>query len=300
MRPLHFISFSGGRTSAYMTYRLLREEGHLWDFVVTFANTGREHPKTLDFVHRCDVEFGFKVVWLEAVIDLRDGYGTGHKVVSYETADREGRVFESVIAKYGIPSVKSPHCTREMKTRTIESYCKQFGDIRNIPTAIGIRADEKRRVRAPQPKPETTIWLWSQVDAYRSDPPDHRPRVNVRYPLIEWDIEKRDVLRFWKEQSFDLDIEEFEGNCVGCFKKSFDKHLKQIDRDPTAYDWHRRMEAEYPGHDKKPHRFFRGALSVDQLFELHADSRGHRMPLFDREENGGCSESCEFLPTGEE
>lgn len=290
MKPIHFISFSGGRTSAYMTYRLLKEEGHLYDFIVTFSNTGKEHPKTLDFVHRCDVEFGFNVVWLEAMVDSRDGEGTNHRVVSYETADREGMIFESVIAKYGIPCRASPHCTREMKTNTINSYCKKIADMSLYPTAIGIRADEKRRAKTDTCSPQIKLFQ-SDTDIFKKG----KTAINLRYPLIEWGIEKADVLRFWKDQTFDLEIEEYQGNCIGCFKKSFNKLLMQIDHDPSAFDWHRKMEADYPGTDKKPHRFFRGGLSVDQLFELHAESRGHRMRLFDPEENGGCSESCEFI-----
>lgn len=289
MKLIHFISFSGGRTSAYMTRRLLLEESHKYDFVVTFANTGLEHPKTLDFVHRCDVEFGFNTVWLEAVVDPRPDYGTGHRIVTYETADRQGKVFEDVIKKYGIPSVRSPHCTREMKASAIDSYCKTKAKLSVTPTAIGIRADEKRRAK--------TDTCTSQIRmSFVAEPTRAEPRI-IRYPLIEWGVEKGDVLRWWARQSFDLEIEEFQGNCMGCFKKSFDKLFKQIDRDPEPFDWYRKMEAEHPGTDKKPHRFYRGGISVDQLFELHADSRGHRRPLFDAEENGGCSESCEFVHT---
>ena len=58
------LSFSGGRTSAYMTRRMLNEYSHLYDMIVLFANTGMEHEKTLEFVHQCDVNFNFKTVWL--------------------------------------------------------------------------------------------------------------------------------------------------------------------------------------------------------------------------------------------
>ena len=49
------ISFSGGRTSAYMLYKVLEAHGgRLPDHVVVaFSNTGKEMPQTLDFVDRC-------------------------------------------------------------------------------------------------------------------------------------------------------------------------------------------------------------------------------------------------------
>ena len=53
------ISFRGGRTSGYLTKKLL-EEKHKWkDVVVIFANTGQEHEKTLDFINNCDKYFAF-------------------------------------------------------------------------------------------------------------------------------------------------------------------------------------------------------------------------------------------------
>lgn len=80
------------------------------DVVVTFANTGCEDERTLDFVEKCDKEFGFNVVWLEAVVNPERQKGTSFKVVDYETAARNGEPFESFISKYGIPNRSSPAC----------------------------------------------------------------------------------------------------------------------------------------------------------------------------------------------
>lgn len=45
------VAFSGGRTSAYLLRQVLDANGGLPDrAVVTFQNTGREMPQTLDFV----------------------------------------------------------------------------------------------------------------------------------------------------------------------------------------------------------------------------------------------------------
>ena len=61
------ISFSGGRTSGYMLYKIL--EAHDFnlphDVKVTFANTGKEMPQTLDFVQACSDNWGVDIVWLE-------------------------------------------------------------------------------------------------------------------------------------------------------------------------------------------------------------------------------------------
>ena len=61
------ISFSGGRTSAYMLWHILdAHDGKLPDDVhVCFANTGKEREETLRFVHECATRWGVRVRWLE-------------------------------------------------------------------------------------------------------------------------------------------------------------------------------------------------------------------------------------------
>ena len=144
------ISFSGGRTSGYMTKRLLDEYSDKYEFIVTFANTGREHPKTLEFVHNCDVHFGFNTVWLETIVHHNERKSSSHKIVTFETASRHGEPFEEYIRKYGVPNVSFLRCTSELKVNPMQSYLRSLG-FRNkeLPTAIGIRVDEKRRVSKP-------------------------------------------------------------------------------------------------------------------------------------------------------
>ena len=49
------ISFSGGRTSAFMLWWLFNkwDDRHNWEMVVVFANTGKENKGTLFFVDEC-------------------------------------------------------------------------------------------------------------------------------------------------------------------------------------------------------------------------------------------------------
>ena len=277
--PYH-ISFSGGRTSGYMTKLLLDHWGDRHNFIVTFANTGLEHPKTLDFIRECDRRFGFNTVWLEAVVHHGSRKAPTHRVVTYETASRKGEPFEEVIKKYGIPNMRFPGCTRDLKLNPIKSYLASLGIQENqIPTAIGIRNDELRRVNA-------------KVSNERV----------LHYPLInEWPTDKQDVLDWWSEQEFDLEIDEFEGNCQGCWKKSFKKHFMQIARAPEVYNFHRRMEAEhlYTGPQKGHRHFFRGDVSTERLFEMYHECNGaeQQVPANLEGDVGSCSESCELYET---
>lgn len=60
------ISFSGGRTSAYMLHQILEANGDLPKRAkVVFANTGREMPATLDFVQECSERWNVPITWLE-------------------------------------------------------------------------------------------------------------------------------------------------------------------------------------------------------------------------------------------
>lgn len=189
-RPVEFISMSGGRTSAYMTARLLREEPHK-RFIVTFANTGREHPATLKFIRRCDEHFGFGTVWLEAVVSMQPGVGTGFRIVDYTTADRDGKVFEDEIRKYGLPNLTWKHCTRVLKAECMNAYRRSIDPLCGgiaiakpgqvlTPVCVGIRADEPKRI--------------SKKAMLKA----------IRYPLVEWGVVKQDVLDWWADQPFDL------------------------------------------------------------------------------------------------
>lgn len=90
------LSFSGGRTSAYMLWKIRQAHGGTLpaDIIVTFANTGKERIETLDFVQRCATEWGIHVVWLEWA-DNEEGF----VIVSHNSAARNGEPFEALITK---------------------------------------------------------------------------------------------------------------------------------------------------------------------------------------------------------
>lgn len=121
------ISFSGGRTSAYMLRRIL-DEGLRPDVFVVFADTGKERPETYHFVRACAERWDVEIAWVH-----RDGY------------------FEQLITDRGLPNPMTRFCTQELKVRPMRNFmrAKGFDHWTNV---VGIRADEPRRVarmRAP-------------------------------------------------------------------------------------------------------------------------------------------------------
>jgi len=147
------VSFSGGRTSAYMCAFLLEQSHHWRDVKFVFANTGQEHEETLVFVEKCDKYFGLNLTWVEAVAHHGERKSCTHRIVDFNSACRSGAVFEDVIAKYGIPNKAFPLCTRELKINPMKSWAKSIGwTAKNSDKAIGIRMDEIDRMAADADK----------------------------------------------------------------------------------------------------------------------------------------------------
>jgi hypothetical protein len=271
-------SFSLGETSAYMTYRNLCDPAtyRRYDDVITImANTTRERPEALEFGRRCDIELGFNSVWVEAVTYPDEAKACGHRVVTHDTARTDGSAFEDMIRKYGIPNYQYIHCTRELKLNAIRSYIEnELGWERGTyHTAVGIRADEIDRMSATA-------------------------RANgVIYPLVRLGITKPHINEWWSRQPFRLTLKGYQGNCRGCFKKSWRKIFTLIQEDAGEYDWNRRMEAEYglvggefskePGPGQEPLRegyrrvFYRENRSTDDVFAIYDQVKGQFVPAED-------------------
>lgn len=272
------ISFSGGKSSAYMLGLLLSSlEDH--EVVVTFANTGREHPATLDFVDKCARHYKCDVVWLEAVTHM-GRKGCTHRVVDYDTASRKGEPFREAALKYGVPNQTFKWCNRELKVNTMQSYLRSIGWRRGTySTAVGIRSDEIDRM---------------SLGGLKS---------GIFYPLIDSGVTKIDVHDYWKEQPFNLNIPEHYGNCVGCFKKSLRKLLTIAKDDPSNFNFEKALGAECGlkgairnGVERK---IYRGNLTAEELIELSKKPfvpySDDRFIPFDEDLDigGGCGGTCE-------
>lgn len=289
------VSISGGRTSAMMAALIKKLYGATCEIIYVFANTSREEEATLIFLDKVDKLFNLGVVWVEAVVHHGSRKSCTHRVVTFETACRDGSVFEEVIKKYGIPNTKFKHCTRELKTNTIKSYAKAAGFGKygiGYETAIGYRADEPKRINLEKIKTQKHLYI-----------------------LNDAGIKKSDVAFFWSQQPFDLEISDYEGNCKLCLKKSKRKLLTTIVEHPEHTEWIANMENKYEQvkpkkkqYDKTPIRFFREGDSINDLIEeskfpfnkaidKSKDTTGYNAAVsfsFDMDyEDVDCGSSCE-------
>lgn len=255
------VSFSGGETSAFMAQWLWRNKQDEYEMIFVFANTGQENDETYEFITKCENYFGFNVVWVESIIDRKNGVGVKSKIVNEKTADRSGQVFESLIAKHGIPNTNQPHCTRELKERPIEKYAKSIG-WKDYYLAIGVRYDEADRINSKAREKKLIYPLISN-----SMIPMTKPKINF----------------WWSQQPFRLELKGYQGNCIWCWKKSYYKLYQIAKETPKAFDFPKLMEEKYgeyvPASREKlmkengkkpilPIRFFRGNKStIDILNE---------------------------------
>lgn len=215
------ISFSGGRTSAYMLWRILQAHGGTLpdDVHVCFANTGKEREETLRFVHECSVRWGVRVRWLEWRSRLKSvPVAERFEEVGFNSASRDGEPFAALIAsKKSTPNSVARWCTEELKVKTIQAFMEANGYGSDYANVIGLRADEPGRVAKG------------------------RTRGSVM-PLADAGISNRDVRAFWTKQGFDLGLLPFEGNCDGCFLKARPKLIEVERTAPGTLQWWSDME----------------------------------------------------------
>jgi len=282
------VSFSGGRTSAYMAKWLIDNKSDEYELNFIFANTGLEDERTLRFVNDCDKRWGLNLVWVEAVVHHNERKGSTHKVVTFETASRNGEPFEQVVKKYGIPNKDYPHCNRELKLNSMNSYIKEkFNE--KPPFAIGIRVDEIDRIN-----------------------PDYNDK-KLLYPLVFWHPTTKEQIRYWwAGQDFDLEVPEHYGNCVTCWKKSDRKLMTIAKHEPERFDFMARMERDYSFSGAKMYddagneltrRWFRKYRTTSDIIASSREPFNEfvdYMPelqysMFDElDQSGGCSESCDI------
>lgn len=236
------ISFSGGRSSAYMLAKILDAHGGRLpdDVKVLFANTGKEAEETLRFVRDCQINFGVEIVWLEYA--QAEKQADRWRVVTFETASRSGEPLEKIFSdRRFLANPVKRICTAYGKIKPMKYYAKQALGFSGWDVVIGFRADEQRRVA------KLSI---DQKEGYTRSAPMARAGVSVA-----------DVSDFWRRQTFDLDLPNHNGvaphgNCDLCFLKGADRIFSLICETPSKAIWWIKQE-ETPIAEKAECNLFR-------------------------------------------
>lgn len=204
------VSLSMGRSSGRLALLAIDKYGA--DNVdLVLMDTGAEHPLTYKFARDMVKYFNLSITCLRGDFSAPLGQGTTFKVVPLSECKHDLKPFKEMMKKYGTPYIGGMFCTDRMKLQPYKKYCDEKYGKKNYETILGIRADEPKRL-------------------------SKKPFISYLADIC--DDEKQDVLDFWSEQVFDLEIEEWNGNCVFCPKKS---NLKlaaaQRDNSGLYVDW---------------------------------------------------------------
>ena len=228
------ISFSGGRTSAYMLWRVLDAHNGIPPphAMVIFANTGKEDEATLRFVQACSDNWNIEIHWLE----WRNN-DLGYERVTFETASRNGEPFRDMcIKRKALPNGFMRFCTGELKIDVVHKYLKDSGHgTSDEPCCqmIGIRSDEQRRVvkmRGKSGADHKKDWIGDFL-----------------VPLADAGVVSAHIGSFWESQTFNLQTPMYNGksyhsNCDLCFHKPVAQIVSLIQEKPERAVWWVEME----------------------------------------------------------
>jgi hypothetical protein len=140
---------------------------------------------------------------------------------------------------YNVPNMMKRSCTVEMKIKPARRWARKNIGMQYV-NLIGFRHDEPQRVARNKSR-------WNKV-------------VNV-YPLNDRMITKQNVLDFWKQKPYDLEIPSILGNCTLCFMKGKNAIINILKHDPSlALPW---IEDER----KSEHTYLTG-IRIEQLLKL--------------------------------
>lgn len=231
------ISFSGGRTSAFMTLEVLKLHP---DAEVIFMDTGAEHPKTYEFIKNFARHFGIHITCLRCV-PPKVKYGKfGYEVVPLEDIKHDLVPWQRILEHYGHPYIGGAFCTDRMKTLPFQKYCNEKYGKGNYERWLGIRADEPKRLHEKE---------------------------GYHYLADISSFGKQDILNWWSQQPFDLEIPEHLGNCVFCLKKC-NKKLAMAARDePELYKQFCDCIEKYDCKEGKP-EMYRNKLALQDVIAM--------------------------------
>lgn len=324
---INSISDSGGRTSAYMVALFSTGEyNNGFDNEYLFCDTGAEDNKTYEFLKRCNNKFNLDLVCLEATVSEEMGVSNGYKIKSLDDCEFDMSLMKIVVKKYGGFTINRPWCTDKLKSIILTKYRNETHGKDKYITWIGIRYDEPKRlvgkaysqllnqgydkeeisdlyISAYEDESilQKTLLLDDTIELLISRIKKQK-KAGIKYLAQISKFTKQDILDWWKNQEFDLEIDEHLGNCVFCIKKSELKlSLAQRDRPQEFKEWNKAVTSSdvrlMPTDKFGIGHIYRKWLTPEMLIAKFSDSTTEelreRVYKTKQLETGSCSESCE-------
>jgi len=282
-----FCTVSAGYSSVLMAIKI-KEWFPNHNVLYAMANTSKEREESLDFMNEVDKYYNLNVNYIEAKFNKKRGKGVDFKIVDFKDLKRNGEIFEDGIKKFGIPCKINKWCNRDMKIVPLKKFADSIFGLDNYSIAVGMRVDEIDRIG----------------ENYKTN--------NTFYPLFDNNIDTRYRNKFWKEQSIQITIPAFKGNCDMCFEKSNRKLMTILKEEPNIVNWWNEMLKIYsqiPINEKPSYNiyaenggmnFYRENRSIkdlvklaEQPFSKATDEYIYESDLFDAE--GDCGSGCQVF-----
>ena len=237
------INFSGGRSSAFMLFELLKTNNKN-DFIIIFCNTSKETLETYQFIKDCVKNWQFELIVLEYK-------PKSFIITNIDNCKKNGEVFEELINyKNFMPNIVTRFCTIDMKIRVTKRYLKSLS-IKQYINYLGIRADEPQRY--------SKIITRNTKNVYND------------MPMYYNGITKKDISNFWLKQSFDLKHNSNLGNCDLCFLKGKNKIINILREQPQKANWWIERE-NLSGHTFKKDISYKTMLELSKRLELNFEN----------------------------
>ncbi len=294
----HVVTFSGGRTSAYLVWLFeQKRKREKINVEYIYCDTGAEHPGTYKFIKQVVDNWGINLTCLRALVSPEKGIGTTYKVVTLDDCKPDLVPFRDVCLKYGTPHPAAPGCTDEMKSTPSDKYCNDKYGRGNYIKWLGIRIDEPNRIKVVE----------DQLDMFGGGKQVPRKKLPLRYLGQISDMTKQDIMGFWSTQSFDLGIPEELGNCVFCIKKGVNKVALAAKHEPEMAKQFIKMvsderipvSASRKSKGMAANVMYRNRMTLQNVIDAYSEiSTKELSELVKRGrayDTGSCSESCEAM-----
>ena len=210
-KPTAVLSLGAGVQSSVLA--LMAEQGENGlsrpDFAI-FADTGWEPPAVYEHLEWLKSKLSFEVVTVSAG-NIRESILSG--------TNPENRNFLDIPVFLtnpdGTSGVATRQCTRVYKLDPIRRYLRER-----------LQIEPKRR--APK-QIQIEMWLGISADEAIRQKPSREEWITNRYPLVELDFSRHQLLNWFKERYPDRSLPA--SSCIGCpyHRDSMWKHLKETD-----------------------------------------------------------------------
>lgn len=327
-------SFSMGMTSAYLA-QLMNERFDGVESVL--MDTSVEHPESYKFAGKVIDYFNLNATIIRLVTNSILGMGNTYEILSsVDELCFDLIAFKRSMAKYGVPYIGGMMCTDRMKLGPYNKYCNEKYGKGNYETWLGIRVDEPSRFlganlysalnnnfkldlddficiyESIKHDGPSSLRYWFNVipgeihnRLFRGARELHEKmrKSNIMYMAEISNFTKEDVIDWWGDQPFTLEISEHEGNCVFCPKKS-DLKLAAAQRDnPSLYiEWLEAINSDDVRTGKgagSVNSMYRGKQRLENVIAKFDGSTGEEIKqrikgarMYD---SGSCSSSCEVF-----